>query len=152
MSVPQRGWVWLGAAAGAAATVVGLGRVAARRTDPRLAVLGAEAFATWRPRALGSDPVREDSESFAVSGHVDFVVVRRRLTFASGTDARNALAEARGMALTDGWRSCEGCGLGKPGIDADLGLYLDGPVLVITLRAFSPTRLFDLALVGSHRS
>lgn len=152
MGVPQRGWVWLGAAAGAAATLVGLGRVAAQRTDPRLEVLAAEAFATWRPRVPTSDLVGEDSESFAVSGHIDFVVVRRTLTFASVTAARHALTEARATALTDGWCSCEDCGWSKPGIDADLGLYQDGPVLVITLRAFSPARLFDLALAGSHRS
>ncbi len=150
MGVPRRGWVWLGGAAAAAATVVGLGRAAVHRTDPRFAALAAEAFSTWLPHA--SRPVGEDSESFAVSGHLDVVVVRRRLTFASAPDARRALAEARETALSDGWRSCEDCGWEKLGIDADLGLHLDGPVLVITLRAFSPAGLFDLVLAGQHRS
>lgn len=152
MSVPQRGWVLLGGAAAAAATVVGLGRAAAHRTDPRFAVLGAEAFAAWRPRSFAPAPIGEESESFAVSGHIDFVVVRRRLTSASEADARGALAEARELALADGWRSCEDCGWEKREIDADLGLYVDGPVLVVTLRAFSPNRLRDLVLAGSHRS
>ncbi len=144
MSVPQRGWVWLGAAT-AAAAAVGLSRVAAHRTDPRFAVLGAEEFATWQPHPLSSPVVGEDAESSIVSGHIDFVVVRRRLQLASAAGARRALAEARRAALADGWRSCQDCGWEKPGIDADLGLYLDGSVLVITLRAFRSPMLVDLA-------